>query len=127
MITQTNYSDLDLGFGKTLKRDIAKVTNDRAISQSIRNIVMIKSLLFRRNWGTGLESYFFNLLDPITLDNLRDQVEQAIKQKEPRISGLKVVTQANQINNALTVIVYYMPKGSSKVLQVSMTLDIFKK
>jgi len=126
-IQKTNYQDFDLYFGKTLKGDVAKVTNERAIGQSIRVIVMTKSKLFKKDFGAGIESYFFSLMDPITMANLRDDIQQAIRRNEPRISGLKVVTEFQPDNNTVIISVYYQPTGSNKVAVVSMVLDIYKK
>ena len=83
------YIDLSLAFNPSpLTNDITVLKNERAINNSIKNIVMFLPLEvpFNRDIGSDATKYLFELVDEATAALLSQEIERAIIFCEPRVT-----------------------------------------
>lgn len=99
MSSETIYSDVDLSFGRSITNDVAKKLNINAIKQSIKNIVLTRHKLFFPDFGSGMGLLLFEIIDPVTLELLKDGVISSIKNREPRVDRLNVTFNQSNIDD----------------------------
>jgi phage baseplate assembly protein W len=121
-----NYNDIDLNFGVTINGDIARKLDDKSVLQSLKNIVMIRNKLFNPRWGAGTENYLFANADEITLNNLRDNIEIAIRKNEPRISYLRLKLENDLDNHRIVININYSMKFSVVIYTNQIFLRFLK-
>ena len=83
------YLDLSLAFKPSpLTSDITLLKNERAINNSIKNIVMFLPLEvpFNRDIGSNATRYLFDLVDEASAGLLSQEIERAILFCEPRVT-----------------------------------------
>ena len=83
------YVDLSLAFKPSpLTSDITVLKDERAINNSIKNIVMFLPLEvpFNRDIGSNAQKYLFELVDEATAALLSQEIERAILFCEPRVT-----------------------------------------
>jgi len=83
------YVDISLAFQPSpLTGDLTLLTNERAINNSIKNIIMIlpSEVPFDRDIGSNVNSYLFEIADESTTGLLAGEIERAILFCEPRVT-----------------------------------------
>tara|TARA_R110002012_G_scaffold163561_1_gene325917 strand:- start:7172 stop:7675 length:504 start_codon:yes stop_codon:yes gene_type:complete len=83
------YVDISLAFQPSpLTGDLTLLTNERAINNSIKNIIMIlpSEVPFDRDIGSNTTSYLFDFADESTTGLLAGEIERAILFCEPRVT-----------------------------------------
>ena len=109
------YIDLSLAFKPSpLTSDITVLKNERAINNSVKNIVMFLpgEVPFNRNIGSNATRNLFELVDEATSSLLADEIERAVLFCEPR------VTFANPTSDELEL-------GSYQGAEFSRTNELF--
>lgn len=89
------FSDLDLNFTiHPVRKDINKTTNEMAVINSIKNLVLTKHYErpFRPDVGSNIHKMLFENMDNITASSLEREIIQVIQNFEPRarVSSVKV-------------------------------------
>ena len=87
--TDKTYVDLSLAFKPSpLTADITLLRNERAINNSVKNIVMFLpgEVPFNRDIGSNASRYLFELVDEATASLLSQEIERAILFCEPRVT-----------------------------------------
>lgn len=100
MATQNKnrYKDLDLDFfPHPATGDISKKLDAEAIKRSIRTLVLTRfyERLFQPDIGTNVSDLLFDLSTPVTASIIKKQIEDVIKNYEPRAEVLSVSVQPN--------------------------------
>lgn len=83
------YVDVSLAFVPSpVTNDITLLTNERAINNAIKNIVMFlpSEVPFNRSIGSMTQSYLFDVVDEATAGLLSQEIERAILFCEPRVT-----------------------------------------
>ena len=83
------YIDISLAFAPSpVTNDLTLLVNERAINNSIKNIVMTLpgEVAFFRDFGSRTNEYLFDFIDDISAGLLEQEIERAIKFCEPRVS-----------------------------------------
>ena len=73
-----SFSDIDLSLtANPVTGDIAELENEKAVGQSIRNILATGKYerLFRPDLGADLKSLLFDPMNPLTEQRMRTQIE----------------------------------------------------
>ena len=91
------YSDFRDDFmGHPVYLDLARVTNEDAVKQSIKNILLTDP--FERftdpAFGAGLESYLFENVSPFTELDIKNAIATAINNYEPRANVIDIIVTA---------------------------------
>jgi phage baseplate assembly protein W len=87
---------------------LAKITNEDAIKQSIRNLVLttMTERFYRPTLGSKIKSLMFDPIDVLTEDMLNTSIANCVKQ-EPRAKLLRVDVIGVPDNNAYHITVYF--------------------
>lgn len=84
-----SYIDLSLSFEPSpVTNDITILTNERAINNSLKNIVMFlpSEVPFDHNVGSNVTRYLFDIVDDATAALLSQEITRAILFCEPRVT-----------------------------------------
>ena len=106
-----NYSDFLGNLDKhPLSGDIARVTNEESIKQSIKNLILTNygERLYNPVIGSNVYKSLFQPLDGFTLNNIKEYIRDTIKFHEPRANliGVSVNFSQNDKNTAIATIVF---------------------
>ena len=83
------YVDVSLSFNPSpITNDITLLTNERAINNSIKNIIMFlpSEVAFEPDIGSNAQRYLFDVADSATAGLLTGEIERAILFCEPRVT-----------------------------------------
>ena len=119
------FVDISLAFEPNpVTGDLSVLTNERAINQSIRNIVetIPGEAAFDRNVGSNARDYMFEIVDEGTAGLLRNEIERAIKFNEPRVTVEDVVVDAQPQRNQFAVNIRYEIVGYEQQFVVDFIL-----
>ncbi len=81
------YSDFLINFDKNPKTGfLAQATNEDAVKQSIRNLVLTQRTerFYRAATGCKIYSLLFDPIDPITAMTIENSIRETLKNSEPR-------------------------------------------
>lgn len=120
------YRDFNINLAANpISGDIAVVTNDKAISQSLKLIVLTElgEVPFMPKFGSNVRSLLFELSSVTTAMSIRDRVTAAILNYEPRIELIAVDVIDRPENNAYEIKISYEIAMSSDVLTTNIFLD----
>lgn len=121
------YKDIDMTFGKTITNDIAKKTNENAIKQSIKNIVLTKDKLFFPNFGTNVYNFLFENMDSLMLQVLKDDIRNSIRYREKRVDRVTCEVNNSQIDQHVLVIdIYFTIREIKEIYNVSVMINKIK-
>ena len=87
------FKDLNLNFNKNIiTSDIAKLTDVEAIKRSVRNLVQLNHYEkpFHPEIGSNVRATLFENMTPITAAVLTRQIEDVIRDYEPRVELSRV-------------------------------------
>ena len=85
---QEFFSDFVTSFTKTpFGNQLGRVTNEQSVTQSLRNLLMtnLGERPFQPHIGSEINRSLFELRDDFYLDTLKNSIENALKNSEPRI------------------------------------------
>lgn len=89
IVSERSYKDLDLNFtAHPVKKDVSKHVNERAIINSVKNLVSTNfyERPFRPEIGSGIRDILFEMVDSISGALLERQILEVIANFEPRVS-----------------------------------------
>ena len=119
------FTDISLDFQpNALTGDLSILVNERAINNSIRNIIQIspREVVFRSDVGSTVRDYLFDLVDDATAGLLTLEIERTLAYNEPRIEVEDVQVSANIDSNAFDVRIQYKIVGYDQSFNVSQIL-----
>lgn len=120
------FSDLDLHLTKLNNGDINIITDDNAIKQALRNILLTNTYerpFLNNNMSADIRSLLFELVTPANAIILQHRIENAIKLYEPRVELISVIVKDDIDNNGYTCTVKYAITKLSLVTQVNLFLE----
>ena len=94
-------------------KDIASVTNEESIKQSIKNIVLTApgEKLFNPKFGSNVYNMLFEPLDPFLIDSLQVEILNTIKNYEKRVEVTNLRCIPDYDLNSVTVSLEYRIVG----------------
>lgn len=104
------YSDFLSSFAKTpVGNQLAKVTNERSINQSLKNILQtdLGERLFQPNLGSNVRAMLFDNNVESNLTAIEFYITNSIEISEPRVNLIEVNVQTSQNENELIVNIIY--------------------
>jgi len=108
------FSDFTTSFAKNpLTGFLARVTNEDAIKQSIKNLVLTeRTERFYRPWiGSKIMSLLFEPMDTPTQEMMKNAITETIKNNEPRVDLKLVEVIPHQDINAYVINVHFKIKN----------------
>jgi phage baseplate assembly protein W len=104
------FKDISLSFTPhPITNDLQILKNENAIRRSIRNLVetIPTERFFNPNLGCFVVGSLFDFVDFGTASIVAKQIENTIKNYEPRVNNLQVFVNPNPDENSFEVTVYY--------------------
>ena len=99
--------------------DLIGMKNNNAISRSLRNLVLTHpgERFFNPNLGSKVSQSLFENLDDISAASISDEIEQTIRNYEPRVRLISVKAVPDFNNNGFDVTISYTIVGIDGVPQ----------
>ena len=110
------FKDISLSFTPhPVTKDLPVLTNERAITRSVRNLVetIPTERFFNSILGTNIRDSLFENFERSTVMVIEDQVRNTIRNFEPRVGEIGVEVNALMDNNTLEVKVLFEIVGLS--------------
>lgn len=107
---QNRYSDLDLTFTKhPVSNDVVLSIDDQAVIRSVRNLVLTNHYErpFHPEIGSNVRKMLFEPISPLTANYLQREIEDTIKNYEPRVRLNYVIVQIEPDQNYYMAIVNF--------------------
>lgn len=120
------YKDLDLNFlVHPVRKDINKLTNQMAIINSIKNIILTSHYEkpFNPDFGSNVRSLLFENLDIITASALEREIEQTISNFEPRVRVTSVRAIPDFNNNGFSIQMEFYIINQTSPVSISFLLE----
>ena len=108
------FKDISLSFTPhPVTKDLPVLTNERAITRSVRNLVetIPTERFFNSILGTDIRDSLFENFERSTVMIIEDQVRNTIRNFEPRVGQIGVEVNALTDNNTLEVKVLFEIDG----------------
>ena len=123
----TQYSDLDLFFGKKpVGSDISKVTDIQAVKRSLRNLVNLNTFEkpFHPEISGGVRELLFENMNPMTSVVMARKIEDVINNFEPRCRLVSVRAIPDYDRNAYNVTIeFYVVNAPTELVDLSVILE----
>lgn len=100
------YKDLDLNFTiHPVKKDINKNIDEMAVINSVKNLILTNHYErpFQPDIGSNIQKLLFENMDNITAAAIQREIEQTIKNFEPRVNLNTVNVSPDFDNNTFRV------------------------
>ena len=120
------YKDFDLNFTRhPLTNDVSTKADVNAIKQSIRTLVQTNfyERRFHPEVGSRARALLFENANPITINNIRQQVREVIFNYEPRATVRDIIVEDNTARNAYTIRVSFSTNNLDDTTDLTMTLE----
>lgn len=120
------FKDISLSFDPhPVTKDLPTLTNERAISRSVRNLVEtnLTERFFNPYIGSNVRRSLFEFVDYGTASAIQDQIITTIENFEPRVNNVKVEVEPQPDNNTFEVAVFFDIIGETLRQQFSFLLE----
>ena len=111
-----SFKDISLSFDPhPVTKDLPVLTNERAISRSVRNLVQTipGERFFNPVLGSQVRRLLFDFIDVATADSIEDEILSTISNFEPRVTNVKVQVEPRPDRNNFNVTVFFDIIGQS--------------
>jgi phage baseplate assembly protein W len=120
------YRDLDLNFNiHPIRKDINLLKGEMAVINSLKNLILTSHYErpFQPDIGSNVRKMLFENLDVITATALEREIEQVIKNYEPRVKLESVSVAPNFDDNAFAVNMQFSIINRTEPVQVTFQLE----
>lgn len=120
------YTDLDLAFNiHPAKNDLVMSVNERAISRSVRNLVLTNHYErpFQSEIGSNVRKMLFEPITPLTENYVQREIYDVITAYEPRARNVMVQVTGMPDENALRANIIFYIENSARPTVVDMLLE----
>ena len=120
------YSDLDLNFTiHPVKKDINRYTNESAVVNSIKNLILTNHYErpFQPDIGSNVRRLLFENMDSITATTLEKEIEQTIRNYEPRANISKIAVSPDYDNNGFNVYMEFYVINRTTPITINFFLE----
>ena len=122
-----SFKDISMSFKvNPLTDDLIAIKNQTAIARSLRNLVLTSpgERFFNNNLGSRVNQLLFENMDDLTAASIKSEIENTIKNYEPRVKLLKTRVSPNPDSYEFDVIITYEIVGiEAQAQQLSFALQ----
>ena len=121
-----DFRDLDLSMNiHPVRKDVNKHIGDRAVINSIKNIISTNrnERLFNPSFGGNIRALLFENVDNLTSIRMEKQITELIDNFEPRASVSKVVVTPDPDLNSFKVYVEFFVVNRQEPIAVTFQLE----
>ena len=104
------FKDISMSFETNpINDDLIALKNTTAIARSIRNIVFTRpgEKFFNPDFGSRITESLFENMDEVSALEIRDEIENSIKNFEPRVNVREVRVVPDFTNNEMNATIVY--------------------
>ena len=108
------FKDISMTFQyNPLNNDLITLKNETAIARSIRNIVLTLpgEKFFNPNFGSRINRSIFENIDSESTNIIKNEIENSIKNYEPRVTLTEVTVSPDYDNNNFNVLIVFKVIG----------------
>jgi phage baseplate assembly protein W len=108
------FKDISLSFQvNPLNYDLIAIKNETAIARSIRNLVytLPGERFFNPNLGSNVSRSLFENIDDLSASNIKSEIENTIRNYEPRVRLLNTIVTAIEEDHQFDVVIEYQIIG----------------
>lgn len=120
------YTDLDFNFyAHPRGGDVTSKTDEEAIKQSIRNLILTKNYErpFRSYLGSQVNSLLFEPASPLLTGMMERAITDVINNYEPRAVLLDVLVTLSPDNNSMYVSITFKIRNTESPIKVNLILE----
>ena len=120
------FKDLAISFDDNPNtNDFATVTNENAIKQSVRNLILTTfgERPFQPNLGSRVKGLLFEPFDVFLAEDLKAEINNTIERLEPRVRVVNVDVQLSEDENSIDVALEYNIVGQPQTQVVEFLLE----
>lgn len=120
------YSDINLSFlPHPITGDISVLTDSKAISQSMKNLIFMDAydVPFNPNIGGNIRATLFRPVDAITMMDITSRIQVLLENYEPRVIVNDVLVRGEPNNNKIKITIDYTIKTSSETIVFNFYID----
>jgi len=124
--TNRTFKDLDLNFNiHPVKKDINTHSNEYAIINSIKNLVLTNHYErpFQPNIGSNIRQLLFDNLDAVTAASIQREIEETINNFEPRAGISNVNVVASPDDNGYKVELEFFVLNNTSPVTINFFLE----
>ena len=122
-----SFKDISMSFQvNPLTDDLIAIKNQTAIARSLRNLVLTSpgERFFNNDLGSRVNRLLFQNMDDLTASSIKSEIENTIKNFEPRVKLLSTRVSANPDSYEFDVIITYEIIGiDAQAQQLSFALQ----
>ena len=118
------FKDINLSFKRhPVTNDLITIKNEDAIKKSVKNIIftILGEKPYSPLFGTSVNSYLFELSNPLDHVRISDEIKSTLLNYEPRISNIQVNVSTYPDSNELNATIQYDITGMASP---SQTVDV---
>lgn len=120
------YADFLMNLDRNpISGELARVTNERAVIRSLKNLILTNrgERFFNPSLGCGLKRLLFEPMDDVTTDLIKSAITTTIEQNEPRVQLILVDVRSQEDQDAYYVsITFALVNAPSNQLRFSVVL-----
>jgi phage baseplate assembly protein W len=117
--------DLDINFDRNpLSGDVAVRKDEEAIKRSLKNLILLKrnEKPFHPEVYSGIQDMLFELVDPLTVVEVKKRISDTIRNYEPRVNTA-VVDVADVIDrNEIRITIRFTIKNVQRVFSTTVAV-----
>lgn len=120
------YSDFRQDFMRNpLTNDIAKITNEESVKQSIRNLILTNrgERVMRPNLGGGIFELLFETLTPVSLKLIQERIKETIRQYEPRANVIDVLVNGALSSETVDITISFYIVNSETPIEFNILVE----
>lgn len=124
--TQEIFSDFYTNFdAHPDKLDLLKYSNEESVKRSIKNILLTNrgERFFNPTFGSDINDILFENISPVTESLLREYIETAISNNEPRCKLHEVLVYATEDDNAYSVTIVFSTINTTEPITLNFFLN----
>lgn len=123
---KNRYTDLDFTFTRhPVKDDIVLSVDDKAVIRSVRNLILTNHYErpFHPEIGSNVRKMLFEPISPLTANYLQREIEDTIRNFEPRVRLQQVVVQTEPDSNAYSAIISFFINNNTAPTTINFVLQ----
>ena len=126
LVTDDVFADVETDFETNpATDDVLRIKNAEAIKRSIRNIVLTNKgeRPFNPRFGSNVTALLFENATPFVKFVLAEEIQDVIKNYEPRATNISVDVAGELDMNELIVNIHFTPINSTQSVSINMVLQ----
>ena len=120
------YADFTKEFQRNpVTAELERVTNDRAVKNAIEGLLLtnLGERFYQPNVGSKIRASLFENMDLLSIDTLKQSIQDCIKSNEPRANIVKIDVTEVPEENGLKIDVHFSLINITGIQTVTITVQ----